>query len=225
MDARSQALIEKHRSYAHAIAAEVLRKLPPQAERSELEAAADLGLVEAAQAFDSSRGVQFKTFSYYRIRGAVYDAIRRATWVSKTEYDKVRAEAAANEYMTDYADGKQADGTAESLLDSMSRASEALATCYFLSLEAENAPNPQDPSQDAEEQLLESEQGVLLRDAIGKLPANQRAVFDGYYFGGKKFNEIAGELGLSKSRVCRIHAKGLEALRDQLSGAVASPVG
>jgi len=225
MDARSQALIENHRSYAHAIAAEVLRKLPPQAERAELEAAADLGLVEAAQAFDSSRGVQFKTFSYYRIRGAVYDSIRRATCVSKTEYDKVRAEAAANEYMTDYADGKQADGTAESLLDSMSRASEALAACYFLSLEAENAPNPQDPSQDAEQLLLESEQGTLLREAIENLPDNQRTIFEGYYFQNKKFNEIAGELGLSKSRVCRIHAKGLEALRDQLTGVVAAPVG
>ncbi len=137
----------------------------------------------------------------------------------------MRAEAAANEYMSDYADGKQADGSAEQLLDSMTRASEALATCYFLSLEAENAPNRQDPGQDAEEQLLDDEQGVLLRDAIGKLPANQRAVFEGYYFQGKKFNEIAVELGLSKSRVCRIHAKGLEALRNQLSGAVAAPVG
>ena len=225
MDARSQALIESHRSYAHAIAAEVLRKLPSHAEKDELEAAANLGLVEAAQMFDSSRGVQFKTFSYYRIRGAVYDSIRRATWVSKTEYDKVRAEAAANEYMTDYADGKQSDGSPAQLLDSMSRASEALATCYFLSLEAENAPNPEDPSQDAEERLIASEQGALLREAIGNLPDNQRAVFEGYYFQGKKFNEIADGLGLSKSRVCRIHAKGLEALRDALSGVLAAPVG
>lgn len=221
MDARSQALIEKHRSYARAIAAEVLRKLPSQAEKDELEAAADLGLVEAAQAFDASRGVQFKTFSYYRIRGAVYDSIRRATWVSKTEYDKVRAEAAANEYMSDFVDGKQPDGSADQLFDSMSRASEALATCYFLSLEAENAPNPQDPAQDAEQQLLGDEQSVLLREAIKRLPKNQQAVCEGYYFQGKKFNEIAEGLGLSKSRVSRIHAKSLEALRDALSGSLA----
>ena len=221
MDARSQALIENHRSYARAIAAEVLRKLPSHAEKDDLEAAADLGLVEAAQAFDASRGVQFKTFSYYRIRGAVYDSIRKATWVSKTEYDKVRAESGANEYMSDYAEGKQADGTAEQLLDSMTRASQALATCYFLSLEAENAPNPADPGQDAEDQLLEDEQSAVLRDAIEKLPANQRAVCEGYYFQDKKFNEIADGLGLSKSRVCRIHAKSLETLRDALSGALA----
>ena len=42
-------LIEKHRSYAHAIAADILKKLPPHAERDELQAAAELGLVEAAQ--------------------------------------------------------------------------------------------------------------------------------------------------------------------------------
>jgi hypothetical protein len=41
MDARTQALIENHRTYARAIAAEVLRKLPSHAEKDELEAAAE----------------------------------------------------------------------------------------------------------------------------------------------------------------------------------------
>lgn len=215
-------LIEKHRPYARAIAAEVLRKLPPHAERDELEAAADLGLVEAAQAYDASRGVQFKTFSYYRIRGAIYDSIRRATWLSKSEYDKVRFEAAANSYMGDQAEGSAPDGTAEQMLDSLGRASESLAVCYWMSLEAEGMPSPEDPSLDAEGQLLEDEQSRLLRAAIQKLPENQRVVLQGYYFEGKKFNEVADALNLSKSRVSRIHAKGLEALRDALTGSLAA---
>ena len=215
------ALIDKHRSYARAIAAEVLRRLPPHTEKDELEAAADLGLVEAAQAFDAGRGVQFKTFSYYRIRGAIYDSIRRATWLSKAEYDKIRFEAAANAYMEDQAQVAAPDSAPEHLLDSMTRASESLAVCYWLSLEAEGMPSPEDPSLGAEERLIEDEQSRLLREAISRLPENQRTVLEGYYFQDKKFNEVADELGLSKSRVSRIHAKGLEALKSALAGSLA----
>ncbi|MCW5964622.1 MAG: hypothetical protein KIT83_11335 [Bryobacterales bacterium] len=92
-------LIVTHRSYAHALAAELLRGLPPRVAREDLEAAAELGLVEAAQAFDSSLGVLFKTFAYYRIRGAIYDALRKMTWFSKSVYDKYKFEIAANEYL------------------------------------------------------------------------------------------------------------------------------
>jgi RNA polymerase sigma factor for flagellar operon FliA len=57
-------LIESYRGYAEAITTEVLRKLPPNIDRADLHAAADLGLVEAARSFDPSRGILFKTFAY-----------------------------------------------------------------------------------------------------------------------------------------------------------------
>ncbi|MGH9630030.1 MAG: sigma-70 family RNA polymerase sigma factor, partial [Bryobacteraceae bacterium] len=70
-------LIETYRSYSHAIAAEILKKLPPAVDRDDVIGAAELGLVEAVRNFDASRSVLFKTFAYYRIRGAVYDALRK----------------------------------------------------------------------------------------------------------------------------------------------------
>jgi RNA polymerase sigma factor (sigma-70 family) len=42
----------------------------------DFRAAASLALVEAAQAFDESRGVDFSTFARHRIRGALIDARR-----------------------------------------------------------------------------------------------------------------------------------------------------
>jgi RNA polymerase sigma factor (sigma-70 family) len=42
----------------------------------EFESAALLALVEAAQAFDTARGVNFATFAHYRIRGALRDLRR-----------------------------------------------------------------------------------------------------------------------------------------------------
>src|SRR4030095_9731681 len=95
-------LIHAYRSYAHAIASDILCKLPPNIERGDIIGAAELGLVQAAQAFDLSRGVLFKTFAFYRIRVAVYDGLRKMAWFSKAQYQQYKFERAANEYLTDY---------------------------------------------------------------------------------------------------------------------------
>src|SRR5262249_49402697 len=95
-------LIEAYRSYAHAISAEVLKKVPPSVDRDDVIGAAELGLVEAAQNFDPLRGVLFKTFAYYRIRGAIYDALRRMGWLKGDA--TLRFEAGANDYLKDYSE-------------------------------------------------------------------------------------------------------------------------
>src|SRR5688500_9672603 len=55
----------------------LLAQLPPGVDAENLGSAGVLGLVEAATKFDPSRGVKFETFATYRIRGAVYDELRR----------------------------------------------------------------------------------------------------------------------------------------------------
>ena len=88
--AEADKLIEAHISISHAIAAEVIRKLPPDLERKDIQGSAELGLVEAANSFDRTRGVQFKTFAYYRIKGAIYDGLRKMGWYSKGVYQQMR---------------------------------------------------------------------------------------------------------------------------------------
>jgi RNA polymerase sigma factor for flagellar operon FliA len=63
-------LIESHLGYAHAIAADLAGRYPPNI--ADLESAAELGLVQAARSYDPSRAVSFATFAYYRIRGAIF---------------------------------------------------------------------------------------------------------------------------------------------------------
>ncbi len=53
--------------------------MPAAVDQENLEGAGLLGLVEAAQHFDPTRGVSFKTFAYRRIRGAILDELRRNT--------------------------------------------------------------------------------------------------------------------------------------------------
>ncbi len=209
-------LIEAHRGYARALAAEVLRGLPRQVGREDLDAAAELGLVEAAQVFDPSLGVLFKTFAYYRIRGAIYDALRKMTWFSKTLYDKYKFEIAANEYLGEYhASTPQNDGTPA--LRRVAQITDTVASCYLLSLETERIDCADQAAQGAEQQAMQQQTCTKLQEALARLPEKHRTVLHCYYFEDLSLEQVGERLGLSKSWVCRVHARSLEMLREELA--------
>ena len=209
-----QRLIESYQDYAHAIAAEVCRKLPSQVDRRELEAAADLGLVEAAQAFDPARGVLFKTFAYYRIRGAVYDALRKMGWFSKSLYQQYKFEMAANEYLKDYSEATPASGDLEAEYEEIKNFTGSVLSCYLLSLDdlTQEISESNDKSPERQAQMNEEQQ--QMREAMARLPEKNRQVIQWYYFEEKSLEEIGQQLGMSKSWICRVHAKSVELLRD-----------
>lgn len=217
-------LIEANVPYAHALAAEVVRKLPPDLERKDIEGWAELGLVEAANAFDPTRGVQFKTFAYYRIRGAIYDGLRKMGWYPKAQYQQMRFEMAANEYMRDASAEPPVAASAEAQLQDLKETTGNLMACYMLSLDA-LPEEPADQKQvSAEEAVVQAEQKRNIRWLLSKLPEINRTVLEGFYFGGLTLDQIGSKLGLSRSWVCRLHAKSLAMLRKQMTEASAKPV-
>jgi RNA polymerase sigma factor FliA len=209
-------LIEANIQYAHALAGEVMRKLPPDLERRDIQGWAELGLVEAAKSFDRTRGVQFKTFAYYRIRGAIYDGLRKMGWYPKGQYQSMRFEMAANEYLRDVAGDPLPPASAEAQLLDLRELTGNLMTCYMLSLEA----LPQEPVDQkqvsAEDAAVQGEQTKNLRRSLLQLPEVNRRVLEYCYFGGLTLEEIGRKLGLSRSWVCRLHAKSLAMLRKLL---------
>jgi RNA polymerase sigma factor FliA len=207
-------LVETFRSYSHAIAAEVLRKFP-SLEKDELRGAAELGLVEAANSFDPSRGVLFKTFAYYRIRGAIYDSLRKMGWFAK-ESPRLRFESGANEYMKDHADASPPGGSPEESLQELKEITTAVVSCYFLSLSSIEEEIPEKGKKSPEDEYLENEEHSNLRRAMTRLPEKNREVLEAYYFRDETLEEIGERLGVSKSWVCRLHAKSLELIRDLL---------
>jgi RNA polymerase sigma factor for flagellar operon FliA len=216
--ARAEAtrLIEAHVSYSHAIAAEVIRKLPPDLERKDIQGWAELGLVEAANSFDPKRGVQFKTFAYYRIKGAIYDGLRKMGWYSKGLYHQLRFEMHANEYMQDVSSEPQRAASPEAQLQDLKSTTANLTSCYMLSLET-MPQEPEDQKQiSAEDQVVRNQESKNLRTSLAQLPETNRRVLELCYFEGLTLEETGRKLGLSKSWVCRLHAKSLELLRQRL---------
>jgi RNA polymerase sigma factor FliA len=72
-----QRLIEENQGLVRSLAVSIRRKAPQQVELDDLMAYGEVGLAEAAQDFDPSRGAQFSTYAYYRIRGAIYDGLSK----------------------------------------------------------------------------------------------------------------------------------------------------
>jgi RNA polymerase sigma factor for flagellar operon FliA len=210
-------LVELNLRYAYAIASEVSRKLPLSVERNDIQGWAELGLVEAAESFDPRRGIQFKTFSYYRIKGAIYDGLRKMGWYPKGQYQRMRFEVAANEYLKDASAESPAPASPEAQWRDVKDVTANLLSCYMLSLEA----IPQDPIDkqqvSAEESVARREQLSHLRRCLSLLPERNRAVLELFYFEDLSLEAIGRKLGLSKSWVCRLHAKSLELLRKLLS--------
>ena len=210
-------LVETFRSYAQAIAAEIQRKYPT-VERDELRAAADLGLVEAANSFDPTRGVLFKTFAYYRIRGAVYDCLRKMGWFAK-DPARLRFESGANEYLKDYTETAPASGTPEDALRELEDLAGTVVNSYFLSLTSLPEELPQSGHKSAEERSIDLQMQQKVRKALAGLPARNRQILEAYYFQDETLESIGGRLGLSKSWLSRLHAKSLEMLRGALQQA------
>jgi len=206
-------LVETYRSYSHAISAEILKKLPPSVDRDDVIGAAELGLVDAARNYDPSRGVLFKTFAYYRIRGSIYDALRKMGWLKGDS--KVRFEAAANEYLKDYSEAGTSDAApASALYEEVQQLTSAVLSSYLLSIEGAGLEISDPQHRSAEDASIANEDRERLQRAVAELPENNRLLIQEYYFQDATLEEIGSRLGLSKSWVCRLHAKTLELLRE-----------
>ena len=175
------------------------------------------GLLEARSRFDASRGVQFSTFSYYRIRGAMIDGIRKTGYVSRRAHELSRLAEAADGIAEQTAEdragksaGQKADveATVASIDDILAR-----TTAAFV-IEAVGQAENSAPAID--EALITAEAGARVRKAIEGLPEREAKVIRDFYFKGRVLDEIAADFGVSRSWVSRMHTRGLGLLKDAL---------
>src|SRR5207344_1185128 len=77
-------LVEANLTLVEQIVVQVAVNFPRHVDRGELVRAGVLGLVEAANRFDPTKGVPFDKFAARRIRGAILDAVRSADWAPRS---------------------------------------------------------------------------------------------------------------------------------------------
>jgi RNA polymerase sigma factor for flagellar operon FliA len=70
------------------LASRMVTQVPAFMNQDDMRSAGMLGLIDAANKFDPSKKILFKTFAEYRIRGAILDEMRKLDWFSRSLRDK-----------------------------------------------------------------------------------------------------------------------------------------
>jgi RNA polymerase sigma factor for flagellar operon FliA len=211
------------------IARQIMRTLGGAAELEELLSFGREGLWDAARRFDESRGVPFRGYANFRVRGAIIDGVRASARLSRRTHERLNGLQAAARV----SEGAQEDlsaprppgsGVAEAeqaLNDHLAAMATALAagliapTAYGDSGErtlVDSGDNPEEAYGQA--QLL-----GLIRTAIAELPREEAELVRRHYLEGARFDHVADELGLSKSWASRLHTRAMTRLAKRLRGA------
>jgi RNA polymerase sigma factor FliA len=192
-----------------------------------------IGLINAIDRFDPSRGVRFEAFATSRIRGAVIDQLRALNWLPRSAVSRVRQLEStlarleqrlgrpAKEQEAALELGVSTDRYRQILLEvgivvlsldapfsSLSQDDE-IASLGDL-LEDTRAPGPA-------EQVEKNELASLLAAAVDNLPERERILISLYYHDELTMKEISKVLGVSESRVCQLHMQAILRLRAALN--------
>jgi RNA polymerase sigma factor FliA len=213
---RPEQLVFAHQGLVRAIARGIQRSFPSYIELDDLIGYGQLGLAQAARDFDAKRGIQFSTFAYYRIRGAILDGANQMNWLKRSTragdaYQRMSGDVLAN----DAAD-TAAHGGGGSDANWLGDVGGKLAVVFLLSNSGEDDERRMEPEdQQAEaplESLLDDELRASLRGALADLPDDARQLLQSAYFEGKTLKEAGEQLGISKAWASRLHARALDQL-------------
>jgi len=206
-------ILEKYGPYVRSLAAQVRKQFNSQFEMDELVAWGQVGLLEAADRFDARVGANFLTFAHYRIKGAIYDGLRKMGVLK----GQAAASERANAYLTNLSDrGGGGGGSVDDDVREISSAVAGLAMVFATSLEGTEGLQVSDDQMPADERLELEQMRRRVRAAIEKLPEKERKLLQGYYFQNRTLEEAGAEIGQSKSWASRLHARAVERLKQLL---------
>ncbi len=203
--------------YVRSIAAGVRRQFGNRLDLEDLVAYGNVGLLEASERFDEKVGANFLTFAHYRIKGAIFDGLRRMGILRGPEQRTAYLSERANAYLASSAarDTGRATTFADDVME-VEGAVKSLAVMLATGLEGLERLEVKDDSLSAEERLEQRQLQERAVAAVEKLPDNERRLLVAYYFENKTLEEAGGTLGLSKSWSSRLHARAIDRLKELL---------
>lgn len=228
-EARSR-LLDRYLGLVYQCAGDMVARVGHVVEFGDLIGAGTLGLMQALDGFDLTRGFAFSTYAVRRIRGAILDELRSRDWRPRSVRCKGRRLAAvvsALETRLGRAPGPEEVARAMRIdLATYYRMKEDFEAGGMISL-ASPVGDSGDQALHLEETLGDPRGGEPLdevgrqemcrhvRLAIAKLAPRERAVLSQYYYEEAKLKEIAEVLQITESRVSQIRTQALRRLREQ----------
>ncbi len=220
-------LVEDNISLVKRIAQHLAARLPSTVDIDDLMQSGMVGLLEAANNFDPSRGASFETYAGIRIRGAMLDDIRKHDWTPRSVHHKYRqVTEAINSIEGETGRPARSVDIAQRLGISVEEYHKILAdsaSSRLFSLDEtmdETVLHRTRPTSDTatpDQELDEEQFRDELVGAIDQLPEREKLVLSLYYEREMNLTEIGEVLDVTESRVCQIHGQAIMRMRTIVS--------
>ncbi|MDR2141175.1 MAG: FliA/WhiG family RNA polymerase sigma factor [Deltaproteobacteria bacterium] len=227
--------VEKYAPLINYIAERLASRLPAHISKDDLISSGVLGLIDAIDKFDPSRGIQFKTYAEFRIKGAMIDDLRNLDWVPRTvrrkstELEKLwrRQEVELGRPPTDE---ESAEAMGLNIADYL-RLLDEVYMVNMLDLEAFKLDTPGQSREEADIYNILSDESALdaltvlgqeevrqvLVKAVDALPEKEKMVVTLYYHEEMTMKEIGQIMGFTESRISQLHTKSVIHLRGYIN--------
>ncbi len=209
----------------------ISQSLPSMVEIDDLISYGTFGLIDAVDKYDPSRNVLFEIYASLRIRGAIYDGLRKMDWAPQSLRRKTKAMEKAYQYLEKEFGREPEDGEVAEFLEmdietyQKNLNDAASLTIYSLenSLESGNDDTfilkdfLADEKEPGPQVVVErNELKSLLIKKIEKLNEKEKIVVSLIYFEDLTTKEVARVLDLSEGRISQIHKKSIIKLKGAL---------
>ena len=134
-------------------------------------------------------------------------------------YTKLRALEAANriaEGFSEDATPEAAEAADEKLTEQLAASATAMAVSYLTARSTTAIDEVRDQVPGPEESLGRAELMHAIEEAIAERPEPEQVVLRRHYFEDVSLDEIGKDLGLSRSWMCRLHARAIEGVTKRL---------
>ncbi len=181
-------------------------------------------LTQCARRHDRPTEDGFAAYAKMRVRGAMFDHLRKMALDTRSAIRRQReVEAARQAFHAEHGrapdDGELATALDVSAEELLAYTAHQLREVGLDDSYDEHQSAFADPGEDALEQLLEAEDNALLAQKLGDLPERLQMVLQLYFVEEMNLSEIAATLEVSVPRVHQLKAQALGKLRSALEAA------
>ena len=221
-------LVLKHLPLVKQVVGRLAMNLPTHVDKEDLYSAGLIGLLDAIRNYDPTCGSSLETYARIRIRGAVFDELRRMHWVPRSVHDKSNKIQVAIQELEQVKGAPPSDAeVARALKISLNEYYQWLEECKpvtFIHLDAacdndgEEGPSyeqqiPDESQQNPGDIMVRRDMVELIARRLNLMPEMHSKVLALYYFEDLRLREIAEAFGLTESRICQIHSEAVLSLR------------
>jgi RNA polymerase sigma factor FliA len=203
------------------IAKQMARRVGRSVTLDDLKSFGQEGLLRAARSFDPSRGVPLRRWANVRVKGAMIDGVRQWSNLPRRVYQELRGVQAGDLLLEAYEeqDATNPPASSETADDRLSWYLAGIATAIavgtMVAAPRENV-DPDGRDVTPEDLLGDAELVALVKKIVARLPDQERTLIERHYFMGETIDDAAASIGLSKSWGCRLHARAIELIGNEL---------